>query len=91
MVISKDGLQIFTNSTGFKELSHLTTLVSNCNIYCITRSDEAESEKQEVIKVAKFYEMVFDKRIIGMPVRALDPINDFVSSEAMLVEKWPLI
>ncbi len=45
LVISKDGLQVYTNATGFKELSHLITLVSNCNLYCITRADEADSEK----------------------------------------------
>ena len=89
-VISKDSFQAFTNSSGFKELSNLITLLTNCNIYTITRADENEPERQEVIKVAKFYEMVHDKRIIGMPVRKLTN-NDYVPNEQQLIEKWPLI
>jgi len=90
-VISKDGFQGFTNSGGFKELSKLDTLIQNLNVYTITKSDENDSEKQEVIKVARFYEMVHDKKIIGMPVRRIDPENDVVTSETNLVEKWPMI
>lgn len=56
------------------------TLLTNCNIYTITKADENESEKQEVIKVAKFYEMVHDKKVIGMPVRKLTN-NDYVPNE----------
>lgn len=89
-VISKDSFQAFTNSAGFKEISNLVTLLTNCNIYTITKSDENDSEKQEVIKVAKFYEMVHDKKAIGMPVRKLTN-NDYVASEQQLIEKWPLI
>lgn len=44
-VISKDSFQAYTNSQGFKELSNLTTLLTNCNIYTITKSDENNSEK----------------------------------------------
>lgn len=89
-VISKDSFQAYTNSQGFKELSNLTTLLTNCNIYTITKSDENDSEKQEVIKVAKFYEMIQDKKSVGMPVRKLNN-NDYISSETQLIEKWPLI
>ena len=39
-VISKDGLQAYTNSTGFKEFSKICTLVQNLNMYTITKSDE---------------------------------------------------
>lgn len=45
LIISKDGFQAYTNSAGFKELSNLSTLISNCNIYTITRSDENDSER----------------------------------------------
>ena len=90
LAVSKDSLQIYTNSAGFKELSNLTTLISNCNIYTITRSDENDSERQEVIKVAKFYEMVHDKKTIGMPVRKITN-DDVIDSETQLVEKWPII
>jgi len=79
-VISKDSFQAFTNSAGFKEISNLVTLLTNCNIYTITKSDENDSEKQEVIKVSKFYEMVHDKKAIGMPIRRLT-INDYIASE----------
>ncbi len=41
--------------------------------------------------MSKFYEMIHDKKTVGMPVRELSPINDYVDSEAFLVEKWPLI
>lgn len=89
-VISKDSFQAFTNSSGFKELSNLVTLLTNCNIYTITKADENEQERQEVIKVAKFYEMVHDKKSLGMPVRKLTN-NDYVANEQQLIEKWPLI
>lgn len=59
----------------------MVTLLTNCNIYTITKADENESEKQEVIKVAKFYEMIHDKKAIGMPVRKLTN-NDYVPNEA---------
>jgi hypothetical protein len=88
--ISKDSLQVYTNSAAFKELSNLTTLVSNCNIYTLTKSDENDQERQEVIKVAKFFEMASDKKIIGMPVRSLS-LEDYVPNETHLVEKWPII
>lgn len=90
LVVSRDSFQAYTNSAGFKELQNLTTLIPNCNIYTITKTDENDSEKQEVIKVAKFYEMVHDKKSIGMPVRKL-AINDYLAGEAQVVEKWPLI
>ena len=61
------------------------------NIYTLTKSDENDSELGEVIKVSKFYEMVHDKKIIGMPVRRIIPGEDFVTSETNLVEKWPMI
>lgn len=44
-VVSKDSFQGYTNSSGFKELSKLTTLISNCNLYTITKSDEDDSER----------------------------------------------
>jgi hypothetical protein len=80
VVISKDSFQAYTNSSGYKELANLTTLLTNCNMYTITRSDENDSERQEVIKVAKFYEMVHDKKAIGMPVRRLTN-SDYIHDE----------
>lgn len=61
------------------------------NLYTITKSDENDFEKMEVIKVSRFYEMVHDKKIVGMPVRRIVPGEDVVSSETNLVEKWPMI
>jgi hypothetical protein len=91
VVISKDSFQAYTNSAGFKQhLSSLTTLLTNCNLYTITRADENDSERQEVVKISRFFEMVHDKKVIGMPVRRLT-INDYVASEAQMVEKWPII
>jgi hypothetical protein len=65
-------------------------LLTNCNLYTITRADENDSERQEVVKISRFFEMVHDKKVIGMPVRRLT-INDYVASEAQMVEKWPII
>ena len=90
VVVAKDSFQAYTNSAGFKELSNLTTLLPNCNMYTITKSDENDSEKQEVVKVARFYEMVHDKKAVGLPVRQLTN-NDYVHDEQQLLEKWPLI
>ena len=56
-------------------------MLTNCNIYTITRADENDSESQEVIKITRFYEMLQDKKVIGMPVRALT-VQDYVGSEA---------
>lgn len=90
-VVSKDGFQAYTNSSGFKQhLANLTTLITNSNTYVITRADENDSERQEVVKVARFYEMVHDKKVIGMPVRKLT-LQDYVQSEAQMIEKWPII
>jgi hypothetical protein len=44
-VISKDSFQAYTNSSGFKELINLTTLLTNCNVYTITKSDENDPER----------------------------------------------
>ena len=91
VVISRDSFQAYTNSAGFKQLlANLTTLLTNCNLYTITRADEQDSDRQEVIKVSRFYEMVHDKKSIGMPVRRLG-IKDYVTTEAQMVEKWPII
>lgn len=34
--------------------------------------------------------MIHDKKTIGMPVRRI-LMNDFVSNESQMLEKWPLI
>jgi hypothetical protein len=91
-VISKDSLQAFTNSKGFKKLGELTTLVPNVNLHTITRSEEEDDpEKLEVIKMTKFYEMVHDKKSIGMPVREITADDKKFNKEAQIVELWPLI
>ena len=62
-------------------MSTLTTLLTNCNLYTITKADESDAERSEVVKVSKFYEMIHDKRIIGMPVRKIGH-SDYVANEA---------
>lgn len=47
-------------------------------------------EKQEVLKMSKFYEMIHDKKAIGMPVRELTA-KDLSNNETELIEKWPII
>ena len=39
-VISKNSFQAYTNTDGFRELSRLTTLISNCNIFVLTKEEE---------------------------------------------------
>ena len=55
------------------ELSRLATLISNCNIFVLTKEEEQDYERAEVLKVSKFYEMIHDKNVVGVPVR---PITD---------------
>lgn len=90
VVVSKDGFQAYVNSKAYKDFSNLTTLLSNCNLYCLTKADEQDQEKQEVIKMAKFYEMVHDKKVIGMPNRRIKGWKDF-DDEIQMVERWPII
>ena len=46
VVVSKDSFQAYTNSSGFKQhLSTSTTLLTNCNIYTITKADESDTER----------------------------------------------
>jgi hypothetical protein len=61
-------------------------------MYTITKSDENDSEKQEVIKVARFYEFVHDKKVIGMPARKLKERDlKHFQQEVQMVERWPMI
>jgi len=71
IIISKNSLQIFTTNTGYKVLGSLASLVPNCNIFALTAEEEKDSERAEVLKVSKFYEMVHDKPAIGVPVRSV--------------------
>jgi hypothetical protein len=73
-------------------LGELTTLVPNVNLHTITRAEEEDDpEKLEVIKMTKFYEMVHDKKSIGMPVREITTDDKKFSKESQIVELWPLI
>ncbi len=89
-VIGKDSLQIYTNENGYSHLNVLVSLISNLSIYGITKEDEKNYEKQEVIKVAKFYEMVHDKSVIGLATQ--QPLDQSLKGqETRIVETWPLI
>jgi hypothetical protein len=57
-VISKDSFQAYTTPKGYLELSRLSALLTNRNIYCLTSAEEAEQELNEVKKIAKFYEFI---------------------------------
>ena len=72
-------------------MANLTSLISNCNIYTLSTEEERDPEKAECIKVSKFYEMVHDKTVIGMPVRAITEKDYKYSKEFEIVETWPLI
>jgi hypothetical protein len=43
----------------------------------LTKADEKDQEKQEVIKMSKFYEIVHDKKSIGLPVRRIKGYKDY--------------
>ena len=90
IVISRDSFQAYTNSAGYKELAPLCTLIGNCNMHVITKMEENDSERAEVVKVARFYEMIHDKKRVGVPVRTLTN-DDYVADEQQLIEKWPII
>jgi len=64
--------------------------VSNCSIYALDEDDEADQERVEVLKIAKFYELLHDKPVVGMAVQ--DPIDEKLKGrETQIVETWPLI
>lgn len=89
-VVGKDSLQIFTNVAGYDYLKILITLVTNCTIYVMTAEDEKNQERQEVLKVSKFYEFVHDKPVMGMTVQL--PLDlKLQGQETRIVETWPLI
>ena len=59
----------------------------NVNLHTVTKSEENDDpEKLEVIKMSKFYEMVHDKKSIGMPVRSVTAEDRRAKNEAQLVE-----
>jgi len=41
--------------------------------------------------VSKFYEYVFDKGVIGMPVKHLTVLDYKAKTEMQIVEQWPII
>ena len=56
-----------------------------------TDEEERDPEKAECTKVAKFYEMVHDKKVVGVPVRAISEQDYKYTKEFQIVESWPLI
>jgi hypothetical protein len=85
LVISKDSLNIYTTQKGYKDVSKLSALVPNTNLYCISKTQEENYEMAEVTKIARFYEYVFDKGIIGLPAARQEDVSDI-----KIIEKWPL-
>ena len=91
VVVSKNALQVYTSHSGYKDLSTLISLVPNCNIFALTAEEEKDEEKSEVLKVAKFFEMVHDKQTVGVPVREITANDTRFSDEKQLIESWPII
>lgn len=89
IVISKDSFQAYTTPQGYGELSRLSALIPNRNIFWLTPKEEAEQEVNEIKKIAKFYEFVCDKPTIALPARELTS-NDTVANELIMIEKWPI-
>jgi hypothetical protein len=82
---------VYTTTSGYEHLHNLITLVSNCNVFVTTPEQEDDSDLIETIKVAKFYEMVFDKPAIGMPVHLADSSDYTAKTDKGIIETWPLI
>lgn len=61
LVVSKNSMQVYSTNSGLQVLSNLVSLVPNCNMFALTEDEEKDSDKAEVLKVAKFYEMIHDK------------------------------
>ncbi len=56
----------------------------------LTDEGQHNQERQEVIKIAKFYELVHDKGVIGLPTQL--PLDaSLKGQETRIVESWPLI
>jgi len=85
-IVAKNSLQVYTSSAGYKELSDLISLVPNCNVYALTEEEEKDTEKAEILKVAKFYEMVHDKQSIGVPVRSFKADETTHTDERQIIE-----
>ena len=90
-VISRSSMQVYTSHTGYNELCALVALVPNCNIFALTKEEEADSEQTELLKVTKFYEMVHDKLTIGLPVGPVTAIDSRFIDERQKIESWPII
>ena len=58
----------------------------NCNVYALTEEEEKDTEKAEILKVAKFYEMVHDKQSIGVPVRQFKADETTHTDERQIIE-----
>ena len=63
-------------------MATLITLISNCNMYMLTRNDEQDNEKSEVLKISKFYEYIHDKATVGLPTRKVGAADKGSHSEA---------
>ena len=72
-------------------MGSLTSLVPNCNLFALTEEEEKDTEKGEVLKVAKFYEMIHDKQTIGVPVRAIKEDETRYTDEKQVIESWPIV
>lgn len=49
-------------------------------MFTLTKDEEEDQERQEVLKVAKFYEMIHDKKVVGIPTHVLHAIKDWQSA-----------
>jgi hypothetical protein len=64
----------------------------NVNLYTTSKDEELEDpDRIEVLKMTRFYEMVHDKKKVGMPVRLIGKEDRRAKTEAEIIEQWPLI
>lgn len=67
-VVSRDSLQMLVSSKAYRKIAPLAANIANCNIRSFTSNQEMNEDVMEAVKVANFYEMVFDKPKLAMPL-----------------------
>ena len=52
---------MLVSNKAYKCIAPLAANISNCNVKCFTLDHELNEDVMEAVKIAQFYEMVFDK------------------------------
>jgi hypothetical protein len=87
IIIKENDLFIFSSRDSKNFFYELCTQIEGMNIelYFPNKADEQDSEKIQILKIAKFVEKLSVLKRIGMPLTVKEKNN------IMEVERWPLI